>query len=385
MGGGFFNLADKSPKLPDAEQSEPLHQQAGQGGQVAHPASTWASMDDLIQAITSTISPTSWDEVGGSSSIAKLGNALLISSTRQNHEQIDSLLHLFRQRWGTLRTISFRAWWLWLDEAQVAPLLTGGKAPADGETVPAFGVVDPQLWDTLLAKLAGPDRPAQLGYRASLTCYNGQTVSTQTARQSLLVTDIQPQVLGQITGKETSQPIVVYHPTTTIIQEGAALQVTPISNTSGKYIVLDIHSQVTDLLSAPDAPRKAAPRDDGATLPGPAAVIAAIDRPKLTIQQLGTTLRVPADKVMLIGGMTSDNAPDAERPNLFLFVKVTVQELRDDRESRELKPRGGAEKTSSEETGVEKSTPEKAAPEKAAPTKDGEKTKPEAAKPAGKP
>ena len=342
-------------------------------------------MDDLIQAITSTISPSSWDEVGGPGTISRLGNALLISSTRQNHDQIESLLQLFRQRWGTLRTISVRAWWLWLDEAQVAPLLTGGKAPAEGEAVPAFGVVDLQLWDKLIAELAGPDRPAQLGYRASLTCYNGQTVSTQTARQSLLVTDIQPQILGQITGKETSQPIVVYHPTTTIIQEGAALQVTPISNTSGKYVVLDVHSQVTDLLKPADgAPRKTAPRDDGATLPGPAAVIAAIDRPQLAIQQLATTLRVPADKVMLIGGMTSDSAPDADRPNLFLFVKVTVQELRDDRESREMQPRGGAERASSEETGAEKGQPEKAAPEKATPSKDGEKAKPETAKPVGK-
>ena len=85
-------------------------------------------------------------------------------------------------------------------------------------------------------------------------------------------------------------------------------------------------------------------QDQAGALPGPAAVAAAIDRPTLAIQQLATTLRVPADEVMLIGGMTAEQPPDVERPNLFLFVKVTVQELRDDREVPEMRKRGPEEK-----------------------------------------
>ena len=259
-----------------------------------------------------------------------------------------------------------------------APAPKGAALPK-GEGVPAFGVVDAALWDQVLAELTGPNRPEAVGYRASLTCYNGQTVSTQTARQSLLVTDIQPQVLGRITekdkDKETSQPIVVYQPSTTIVQEGAALQITPISNTSGKYVVLDVHSQVTELMdSAPQAAAPAAGGEAGAgasAITGPATIIAALDRRRLAIQQLATTLRVPADKVMLIGGMTSDDAPDNKRPNLFLFVKVTVQELRDDRESREM-PAAPADG---------KAAPDNAAPPSGAPDKSAPRGKTE--KPTG--
>ena len=331
-GGGFFNVPDQMPKRTDLQQQS-LHQRAGNTT-----ASVWASMDDLIQAITGTISPTSWDEVGGSGSIARLGNALLISSTRQNHEQIEALLQLFRQRWGTLRTISVRAWWLWLDETQLTGLLRGNPPRAKGEAPAAFGVVDGDSWQKLLATFVGPDRPEHTGYRASLTCYNGQTVSTQSARQSTLVTDIQPKILPK--EKDSDRVAVIYQATTAVIQEGAAVQMTPISNTSGRYVVLDIHSQVSELVKQPAAARPAVENAEAGGLPGPAEIIAAIDRPKLSIQQLATTLRVPSDEVMLVGGMTSDTPPDAERPNLFLFVKVTVQELRDDRESREMQPRG---------------------------------------------
>ncbi len=147
--------------------------------------------------------------------------------------------------------------------------------------------------------------------------------------------------MGHITEKgkkkETSEPVVAYQPSTTIVQEGAALEITPISNTSGKFVVLDVHSQVTELLASPPAARARAAEDGAAGgLAGPAEIIAALERQRLSIQQLATTLRVPVDEVMLIGGMTSDSPPDAERPNLFMFVKVTVQELRDDRESREM-------------------------------------------------
>jgi hypothetical protein len=76
--------------------------------------------------------------------------------------------------------------------------------------------------------------------------------------------------------------------------------------------------------SARGSPAAAAPE-------GPLAVVAAIDRPMLVSQQLETTLRVPADRRMLIGGMTYEIRPNAGEPNLYLFMKAVVQELRDDR------------------------------------------------------
>jgi hypothetical protein len=46
--------------------------------------------------------------------------------------------------------------------------------------------------------------------------------------------------------------------------------------------------------------------------------------------QLETTLRTPADRRILVGGMTFEIQPNADEPNLYLFVKAVVQELRDD-------------------------------------------------------
>ena len=70
-GGGFFSVPDAVPNLSELPQRN-LHQTAGSA---ANSANAWSSMDDLVHAITSTISPTSWDEVGGPGTIARLGNA----------------------------------------------------------------------------------------------------------------------------------------------------------------------------------------------------------------------------------------------------------------------------------------------------------------------
>ena len=56
----------------------------------------------------------------------------------------------------------------------------------------------------------------------------------------------------------------------------------------------------------------------------------AIDRPTLIQHRLSTTLRLPVGRRMLIGGMTYESVPEPDDLNLYLFVKTSVQELRDD-------------------------------------------------------
>ena len=122
-----------------------------------------------------------------------------------------------------------------------------------------------------------------------------------------------------------------------MIQEGAALQVTPISNRSGKFVTIDVHSRVT-LLQAIEHKRPRGKADIE-------AVVVAIDRPQVLTQRLSTTLRVPVGKAMLVGGMTFEGQPTAQDPNLYLFVTVAIQELRDDLEDPKAEPRveAGAE------------------------------------------
>ncbi|MGA2068785.1 MAG: hypothetical protein ABSG86_27705 [Thermoguttaceae bacterium] len=281
------------------------------------------SLDTLIDAITQTIDPKSWDQNGGQGTIAALGNNLLISATPQTHEKITKLFDVFRKRWGTLRTVSVQAHWLWLSDVQLAALLAEGQAKGDPRPAggyPAFGLVNDAAWESLLKELRQADKhPA--GYQAVLTCYNGQTVHAVSGSQRRVIGGMIPVVGGE------AQP--AYMPVVATLQEGAALQVTPMVTSAGKLVVLDLHSRVVLLRGGPDrgalaleaaAAGKSAARD----------VAAVVDRPSIANQHLETTLRVPVDRRMLVGGMTFEAQPKPGDPSLYLFVKPMVQELRDD-------------------------------------------------------
>ena len=58
-----------------------------------------ADFDSLIDLITSTIKPTSWDEVGGPGSISQFANrmCLVVSQTMDVHEEIEDLFTQIRR------------------------------------------------------------------------------------------------------------------------------------------------------------------------------------------------------------------------------------------------------------------------------------------------
>jgi len=322
MGGGMFSVKSgvEKSKPAHAEPASPAELQPG--GLI----SARTSIDDLIDTITSTIAPTEWDQVGGAGSIAPLGNLLVVSTTDQNHEQIGTLLDTLRERWKTLRTISVEAHWLWLTEVQLASLLGAeAKSAAKPGQSRAYGLVDDKAWSQLSDELHrnGNDRPA--GYHAVVTCYNGQTVHGVSGGQSLIVVGMIPVVGG---GAGADAAGVGYQPQVSTIHQGAVLQITPITSTSGQFVTLDLHSRVTRA-ETPTMTAKTPP--PGMPFPeGPLAVTSAIDRPLLHCHQLETTLRIPVERRMLVGGMTFDIEPSPGEPNLYLFVRAVVQELRDE-------------------------------------------------------
>lgn len=115
------------------------------------------------------------------------------------------------------------------------------------------------------------------------------------------------------------------------------MQVCPVASTSGKFVSLDIHSRVAWVERLPR--EKKIPQ--GSMAYGPQAVAAAVDCPELTCHQLQTSIRLPAGRRMLVGGMTCPLEPAFGAPNLYLFVKVTVQELRDDVVGRKMESKPG--------------------------------------------
>lgn len=321
MGGaGMFNVRGE-PLLAQAQNGRAT---GGQPVSVDVAASAKTSMQSLTNAITSTIDPDSWEELSGPGSIARIGTSLIIRNEAAVHEQIDALFTLLRQKWGTLRTVSIKAWWLPLTESQLAKLLPGnGKGSTGVEGIEAFGIVDEDAWKEILDVNAATDKNTARTYRAVVTCYNGQTVHTTSGSEEGIVNDLEV-TLTRGTDKQP-EGRVAYRPVITPIHEGTSLQITPLVNSSGKFVMLDVHSRVAIRDPAAAAKRPAARDDDG-----PAAIVAAIDRPRFMTQHLATTLRTPIDRVMLVGGMTLATKPQGDETALYLFLRTTVQELRDD-------------------------------------------------------
>ncbi|MEX2173221.1 MAG: hypothetical protein WD872_02595 [Pirellulaceae bacterium] len=330
MGGLFSVPSSGNRPAPAADQKvrpDTLHQMAG-GLASEQAAGFHTSVDRLIQTITTVISPEEWDQLGGPSSITSLGASLIVSAPADMHDQIGALIDLFRQRWGSLRTVSIEAHWLWLTAEQLAAREAPPANEVDDEPT-AFGVLSDASW-ARLREQSRAHAQQRTGYHAVLTCYNGQTVHALAGRQHLVVTGMTPVVGGE------SEP--AYQIQTRVVLDGAALQVTPIVSRTAKFVVVDVHSRV-NLLGARGGEMAAQPANAEARLPADSVqLVDSLDRPELDSQRLSTTVRMPVGRPMLVGGMTFA-APGADNPNLYLFLTTHVQELRDDEPAEtELQP-----------------------------------------------
>jgi hypothetical protein len=313
-GGGVFAVPSTVSRVKTDRAT--LRQVSGGSGAASH-ESVRTGVDNLIDTITTTIEPDQWDEVGGPSTITSLGASLVVSAPAETHSQITALLDLFRKQWGSLRTVSVEAHWLWLTEEQLAAAIAEGK----GMNPPApYGALSPAAWQELQAQARAAEAERK-NYHAVVTCYNGQTVSALAGVQRLVVSGLTPVVGG---GEEEA---AAYNPQVKAVQDGVALQITPVVTRTAKYVVADVHSRINLLGPAMAA---AAAKEAGPV----AQIVAALDRPTLESQRLSTTLRIAVDTPTLIGGMTF--AGDGEnKANLYLFLTASVRELKDEEKAEE--------------------------------------------------
>ena len=98
-----------------------------------------------------------------------------------------------------------------------------------------------------------------------------------------------------------------------------------------------LHSRVTKIIP-PSQAKAAAAKIDGRNL-NPQDVVGVIDHSTVVSQRLSTTLRVPLNRYVLIGGMTFDTEPGQPGDNLYLFMSAAVQELLDDGPANVVEPR----------------------------------------------
>ena len=319
FGGGFFAVPNSPPRPMSIDRTMEATLNQGSGNSGAPAASLRTSMQSLVDTITSTIDPDAWSDVGGHSTIAPVGSSLIISTSSETHAKLTALIDLFRQRWGSLRTISIDARWLWLKTADV----DAAVAPAPNQAGPAASVntLTPDAWKKLQTTA---EENGGRSYQAMVTCYNGQTVAAQAGSQRLAVVGLTP----VITSGEAAS--VSYSPVLRTLHDGATLQITPLATRHVKYVVLDVHSRVNLLPPVKAAPeRKEDAKPFGAQANDPRQLVEALDRGAVQTQRLETTLRIPVGQPTLIGGMTFVGA-EGKNANLYLFITAKVQELRDD-------------------------------------------------------
>jgi hypothetical protein len=295
------------------------------------------TMDDLIEAITTSIAQESWEEVGGRGTTVSLGGRIVVSQTSEVHTKIEALLKGLRAEGGR-STVTVRALWLPLNAKQFEQLMA--ESPAKSPRV-----IHRAFLESLTTEVGGD--------QGEVTCFDGQTEHIISGSFRSAVTGVIP-VVGQLDDADESQmaaldpsetnknqstaqtgpvtylaqvapatsgnltlaqavpePAVGYQPVIGVQHSGAVLEVTPTRVPDAEAVVLDIRSVVTRWKEQ----AKAAVEFQG---------VIPLDRMDVVSQQLATTLRVPVGHAVLVGGMTLEPgakaADSAER--LYLIVEV---------------------------------------------------------------
>lgn len=308
------------------------------GGEL-YPGTTPAlDFDGVIKMITSTVEPTSWDEVGGPGSITRLGNVLVINQTLRIHGQIAVLLEEVRAKRAAGSAMVVELQWLWLDATQHEQLVGHTRPPAAGRTPLA---VDAKA----LQKLAGE----VAGFRGQIGCSNGQLVHLVSGDRKSAFTSAIP-VIGSGVG---------YQPVVDSPNVGVVVELRASAVPGAEAAILDVQSTVTRWGKMPPSVHVGASwppyqATEGSSSkeghvyqettqePGGSSSVA-VDRPVMPAQQIATTVRVPLGKPVVLGAMTfAPSGPsglgEAGRNAVQLYLIATTRIAAASMEGKPKKP-----------------------------------------------
>lgn len=315
--------------------------------------SAFTHIDELIEAITTIVDPTTWEKVGGASSIIHFRGQLIISQTAATQAKIEELLAELRKQ-GAQATITVRAMWLSLNGEQFGQLTAGMPAASPQ-------LADRAKLDAMLKEAAVAPRPATAPAvdAGEVTCFNGQTVHIISGRFRGALTSVVPvvgqleheptiesalvatekagdaapshrmdesvlaQVLQEIPSsseltvspfpnlpQSTFHPNVGYQPIVSTQHSGIMLEVTPIALPAQEAVVLDLRSIVSQWQTPAHGT-------------APFAGVSDLDQTEVVSQQLATTIRMPLGKPIIAGGLTLEPGGQAGE-RLYLVVEVVA-------------------------------------------------------------
>ena len=294
------------------------------------------TMNDLIRVITSTVAPETWVDNGGEANIRPLGTVLVILQTPGVHDLIRDLLLQIRAASSDRRTMTIDARWLLLTSDDLDSLVL-----PDQQGVPE---VDPKR----LAEFTR--RPGSI--RGITSCFSGQLVYIVGGSRQNFVSGYIP-VVGSLDTPNRSEQLaseqrqslirlvsdrsavfsnrdsqVGYQPVIEKPNLGALLEIRPTrspSNGQSPAAIVDLKSTIT----APGLPQ---PELGGNAQS--AAIAPAIDRIAVETLEFATTLRMPLEKPILVGGLTCALPSDGrshpsgvqeavgEKPQLYFVLEV---------------------------------------------------------------
>jgi general secretion pathway protein D len=277
--GGMIN------SLSSQQQQQPMgFGPGGMGG------AAMADFDTLIELITSTIAPDTWDEVGGAGAIEPfpVNLSLVISQTQDVHEQIADLLDQLRRLQDLQVTIEVRFITLndnfferigidfdfAIDDNVDVDMIRGSETTGAlgddtgnsaifgltengptttldlewtqgsfGATIPQFGGFDTgsaanfgfailsDLEVFFLLQAAEGDQRTNVLQAPKVTLFNGQTASVQDFSQQPFVTSIIP-VVGDFAAAQ--QPVIV------VLNEGTQLNVQAVVSADRRFVRLTL-------------------------------------------------------------------------------------------------------------------------------------------------
>lgn len=92
MGGGNSKAGQTSPPKPAAEVARSTADEPSQAPQMV------PDFDSLVEVVTTTVKPQTWDEVGGPGSISEMvvAKSIVVSQTREVHHEVLKLLRALR-------------------------------------------------------------------------------------------------------------------------------------------------------------------------------------------------------------------------------------------------------------------------------------------------
>lgn len=314
-GGGFFQVPDPIQVTQLGGGAEGMGGMGPMGGGfapgLAIDGSLRFNLDELIQAIVSTVMPETWTDNGGEAVCTPLGGLLLIKQTAAAHTQIEQLLNDIRTEGGSLHTVTVEATWLSLTSEDVEKLAPKGNGEGGESTT-----VDAQVLKDLARQ--------NLSHQGRVSCYNDQTVHLVSGTRRTLIVNATPSVGFGSVG---------YSPQVAIPNVGLLLQVRPTVDPNRKSAVLNVTSTLTEWQDPGEAVTIKSDSEpaskEGMTTQGASSQIT-LDRVNLKTQQLGTTVRVPVGQPVLVGGMSlvGEDPKDADGPEkqLYLIVKLTLNE-----------------------------------------------------------